>query len=149
MVKAPVRKTGDLWIESRYDTNFSLKISSITGHATKCHRRFPKVYTWFSSVVRQKPGNLLHCPQYPPIPSSPSSFSLLGLTDETDVTDPGQMAYQAGNPWLRPKRVGSRRSLRAPQALPGKLFTKLATGNRMSIRLEINFIVDPYLFWMA
>ena len=42
------------------------------------------------------------------------------LTDETDVTDPGQMAYQAGNSWLRPKPVGSLRSHRATQALPGR-----------------------------
>ena len=35
-----------------------------------------------------------------------SSSSLHRLTDKRDVTDPGQMAYQAGNPWLRPKPVG-------------------------------------------
>ena len=28
-----------------------------------------------------------------------------------DVTDPEQMAYQAGNPWLRPKPIWSRRRL--------------------------------------
>ena len=30
------------------------------------------------------------------------------------------MAYQAGNPWLRPKPAGSRRSLRALKVLPGR-----------------------------
>ena len=58
-------------------------------------------------------------PGVQPIPSSPSLFSLQRLTDETVITDPGKMAYQAGNPWLRPKPVGSRRSLRAPQTLLG------------------------------
>ena len=63
----------------------------------------------FSSVVRQMPGNLLHCPwcPRPPIPSSTSSFSLHWLTDETGITDLGQMAYQAGKLWLWSKPVGS------------------------------------------
>ena len=84
-------------------------------------RRFPNLgFPVFSSVVRQMPGNLLHCPRFPLIPLSPSSFSLQRLTDETEVTNPGQMAYQAGNLWLRPKPVGSRRSLRTQQVLPGR-----------------------------
>ena len=48
-----------------------------------------------------------------------SSSSLQRLTEETNVPDPGQMAYQARNPWLWPKLIGSRRSLRALQTLPG------------------------------
>ena len=40
---------------------------AMTCHATKCPRRFPN---WgspgFSSVVRQMPVNLLHCPRCPP-----------------------------------------------------------------------------------
>ena len=79
----------------------------MTGHATKCPWQFPNWgFPGFSSVVRQMPGNLLHCPWIPLIPLSPFSLSLQRLTDETDVTNPGQMAYQDGNPWLWPKTVG-------------------------------------------
>ena len=85
----------------------------MTGHATKCPRRFLNWdFPGFSSVVRQMPGNLLHSPQRPPNPLSLSWFSLQRLTEETDVIDQGQMTYQAMNPWLRTKPVGSRRSLR-------------------------------------
>ena len=42
------------------------------------------------------------------------------MTNETDITYPGQMAYQARNPCLWPKPVGSRRSHQAPQALSGR-----------------------------
>ena len=65
----------------------------------------------------------------PPVsPSSPLSSSLQRLTDETDVNDPGQMAYQAGNPWLRLKLVWSHCSLRALQALPADINNSPAVG---------------------
>ena len=76
----------------------------MTGHSTDC----PGVF-----LSRKANVHCLWC-------SHPSSCFLHQLTDETDVTDPGQMAYQAGNPWLRPKPVWGRRSLRMAQALPGR-----------------------------
>ena len=39
----------------------------MTSRATKCHGRFPNWgFPGFSSIIRQMPGNLLHCPQFPP-----------------------------------------------------------------------------------
>ena len=69
------------------------------------------------------------CPRH-----SINSIIFPSATDrETDVTDPGQMAYQARNLWLWPKPIGSRRSLQALQALPGRQHTassKLNVHNR-------------------
>ena len=94
---------------------------AVTGHTTKCPQRFPNWgFLGFSSVIRQMPGNLLHCPRCPPYSIITPSFSLQQLIDKTDVTDLGQMAYKAGNPWLWPKLVWSHHSLQAPRALPGR-----------------------------
>ena len=50
-------------------------------------------------------------PVFLPTPLSPSSSFLHRLTDKTDATDPEQIAYQARNPWVRSKPVGSHHSL--------------------------------------
>ena len=89
------------------DDNFSLK----NYHLNLMHL----ILLRLSGVFHIRKANARKSVALPPvsflIPSSPSSFSSQRLTDETDVADPGQMAYQAGNLWLRPKLVGSRRRL--------------------------------------
>ena len=75
-------------------------------------QRFPGVFLNRNANARKSAALPLVSP---PIPSSPSSSSLQRLTNETDVTDPGQMAYQAGNPWLQPKPY-----LQQLQAVPGR-----------------------------
>ena len=68
--------------------------------------RFPNWgFPRFSSVVRQMPGNLLHCPRCTPH-SVITLIIFLSATDRLDrLTDLGQMAYHAGNPSLQPKPV--------------------------------------------
>ena len=80
----------------------------------------------------------MHC-------ASPLSSSLQRLTDERVVTDLGQMAYQAGNPWLQPKPVWSRCSLRMPQALLGRFKGVLLRSRDLQIP-DLKFLSK--LFWL-
>ena len=108
---------------------------AMTRHATK----YP--YGFLTEVFLSRKANArksFALPLVSPIPSWPSLSSLQRLTDETDVTDPVQMAYQAGNPWLRPKLVWSRCSLWVPQALPGKQLKSHEAGS---------FVIWNYTNW--
>ena len=97
-------------------TSFVGKEPHLKQWLVTCPRRFPNWdFPEFSSVVTQMPGNLLHSPRCPII----TLIILSSSIDQRDRRDPRQMAYQAVNPWLRPKPVGDRRSFWAPQVLPG------------------------------